>query len=98
MKIQAKQQKGDSGRTKYVLSGEATIYSAVDLRQSLADILSSPGDIDLDLGGIEKIDTAGFQLFHLMGREAGRLGRTISFMNLSNEAKRLFDLYCEDHQ
>jgi anti-sigma B factor antagonist len=98
MKIQLKQKKGSSGKTTYHFSGEATIYSAADLRDSLAGILNSPGDLEIDLSGIEKIDTAGFQLFHLMTREAGTSGRAVSFLNLSDEAKRIFDLYCEDHQ
>lgn len=50
------------------LSGELTIYSAAEIRATLAAAMDGPSELEVDLSGVSDIDTAGLQLLLLSKR------------------------------
>jgi anti-anti-sigma factor len=90
--------KRESGSQVYYVSGEATIYSAGELQTSLLDIAQDPGDKKLDLSGVEKMDTAGFQLLYLLHKEMESSGASLDFINPSDEVKKYFNVYGQMYQ
>lgn len=44
------------------LEGELTIYNVESWRARIMERLSQPGDVTIDLSGVEKCDCAGLQL------------------------------------
>jgi anti-sigma B factor antagonist len=60
------------------VSGEMTVYTASQIKQSLVDaITGSPAIVQLDLAGVSEFDTAGVQLLLLAHREALVSGRNL---------------------
>ena len=75
------------------LSGELTIYSAAEARINLAGYLDrKPGLPELELSGIEEIDTAGLQVLLWLKREAGLRNKALPFSNHSPAVIEVFDL------
>jgi anti-anti-sigma factor len=77
------------------IEGELSIYTVASVREKVLNAFEAYGDIEVDLGNVIKMDTAGFQLilscrlYHIF------LSRQISFINASREVARVFDLYRE---
>ncbi|MEF8700272.1 MAG: STAS domain-containing protein [Candidatus Accumulibacter sp. UW20] len=71
------------------LAGELTIYSAGEIKAELADAMSGADDLEVDLGGIAEIDTAGLQLMLIAKRQPGK---QIRFVNHPPCVLRLIDL------
>ncbi|GAA5784224.1 hypothetical protein GCM10007860_17040 [Chitiniphilus shinanonensis] len=63
----------------YRLHGELTVMHAAGLKDELLAALAAGDALNVDLGGIEDIDTAGVQLLLLLKREAARQGRSVSY-------------------
>ncbi|BDU71299.1 STAS domain-containing protein [Mesoterricola silvestris] len=66
-----------------LLSGELTIYHAAEARQRLGEELSADPALELDLSGIEEIDTAGAQVLLWLKREARSLGLALPYTSHS---------------
>jgi anti-sigma B factor antagonist len=82
-----------SGHPVLRLSGELTIYSAAEARQSLGDHLDrAPAPLELDLSGLEELDTAGVQVLAWLKREALAHNRTLALVNHSPAVIEVFDL------
>lgn len=96
MKIEISEKRDKSGNIKLMINGEATIYSVGTLKQELTNKYKDSENIVFDFSGITKIDTAGFQLFFLLRKNADSNGREIVYKNPSDEVKRIFDLYGEN--
>lgn len=71
------------------LAGELTIYSVGEIKAELADAMRSADDLEVDLGGITEIDTAGLQLMLIAKRQPGK---QIRFVNHPPCVLRLIDL------
>lgn len=54
-----------------VLDGELTIYRAAELKKLLVDAVAAGGRVDVDLGQVSALDSAGVQLL-LLARAAAR--------------------------
>ena len=68
MAIEIKQQK--EGITQLVIQGEMTIYTVREQKNILEDQLKACKELQIDLSGVDEIDSAGLQLLLLMKREA----------------------------
>lgn len=69
------------------LSGELTIYRATELRQTLlaalAEPMTDPDGLALDLSGVTELDSAGLQLLLSARLSASTAGRSLDFLNPS---------------
>lgn len=71
------------------LSGELTIYTAGEVKATLAAAMESADSLEIDLFGVTEIDTAGLQLLLMAKRTADK---KIAFINHSQPVLRLVDL------
>jgi len=53
---------------------DMTIYTALELKQELVSCLGRAPHIELDLSGVNELDSAGLQLLILLKREAAKRG------------------------
>lgn len=58
------------------LAGDLTIYHAALLQRRLLDALSAGRDVEVQLGEVGDIDSAGVQLLLALHREVTSLGRS----------------------
>jgi anti-anti-sigma factor len=82
-----------NGHPALKLAGDLTIYTAAEARSTLAECLEQKGEApELDLAGIEEIDTAGIQVLLWLKREAADRDKTMPFANHSPAVIEAFDL------
>jgi len=75
------------------LCGEFTIFTANENRSRLAEAITGViGDIEVDLGDVTEIDSAGLQLMVMAKREATALGKKLRFTQHSAPVLDLLDL------
>lgn len=79
----------DAGEKTLWLAGELTVFSVQDIRNRLLEVLFAQDEIEVDLGAVTEIDSAGLQLMLLAKRKPGK---TVRFRHHSNEVLRLVDL------
>ena len=72
---------------KAQLREELNISSVAEDRDHLVQLLSPDGELELDLGGVTEIDTAGVQLLVALRKEAERMG-CVCHLAGSDEAVR----------
>jgi anti-sigma B factor antagonist len=75
------------------ISGELTIYTAGLLRDEVLELMKKTDSVDLELGGVTEMDTAGFQALLALKRESERAGKTLTLAGHSPAVLRVFDLY-----
>lgn len=83
----------ENGICRLQIEGEFTIYNAQQIKDGLLEHLAASNEIELDLGGITEMDTAGFQLLLAAKREGTRLGKTVRYVSHSQAALEVIDLY-----
>lgn len=74
------------------MSGELTIYTASQAKQDISSLLAEHPSLELDLHGIEEIDTAGIQLLLWSKRMAELRGGVLTLVHHSPAVVELFDL------
>ena len=65
---------------RVALSGELTIYTALQAKRELPAHLAKGENLELDLDGIEELDTAGVQVLLWLKRGAAAQGRSLPFV------------------
>lgn len=65
------------------LSGTLDIMTANSLREALLDGLSRNMEVNVDLAGIERCDTAGLQVLLAAGQTARTLGKSLHLHAIS---------------
>lgn len=80
------------GKVLIKLVGELTIYTAVQARKDFADALEAHASPEVDLSGVDEIDTAGVQVLLWTKQEAARQGRAIPFAHHSAAVMEVLDL------
>jgi len=80
------------GLTSLKLSGELSIYSAAQARGELLPHVGKHKALELDLWGVEELDTAGVQVLLWAKREARAHDRALPFVNHSPVVIEVFDL------
>ena len=79
-----------SGRAAQVaLRGELTIYTVAEIKAGLAEAMAGADEIEVDLSGVDEMDTAGLQLMLIAKRNPGK---TVRFANHPPTVRRLVDL------
>lgn len=81
------------GPAMVAIEGEMNIYRATELKDALIAGLASAGSLEVDLSGVEEIDTSGLQLLVLAKLEAARSEKTMTLIAKSRAAQTLIDLY-----
>ncbi len=80
MAIEVKQQK--KGVTHLAIQDEMTIYTVLEQKRQIFDSLKSAKELQIDLGGVTEIDSAGVQLLMFLKQEAA--GRDVKLCLLQH--------------
>lgn len=85
-----KEENSSSGARVYV-SGEIDIYTAQQFKEKLYNVVdSSRGDIAVDCGGLNYIDSTGLGIFVGALKKTKLAGRNIHIENIKDNIKKLF--------
>jgi anti-anti-sigma factor len=79
------------GTCRVRLGAEVTIYQAGELRAALAGVVADHEDLEIDLGAVTEIDTAGVQLLLHLKREAAACGHACRYVQHSEAVIEVFD-------
>lgn len=82
-----------AGLLRLTLEGPLTIYEAVERKRELLAALDAAARLEIDLSGVDEMDTAGLQLLVLAGREAGRAGKSVAVVMHSAATEEVFQRY-----
>ena len=91
MTITITEQRGDPGRL--LVSGGLTIYDAAAAKSALLEALARTRELEIDLSGVNEVDTAGVQLLILLKREAVRAGKSMRLLQHSAASLEVLDRY-----
>lgn len=78
---------------RLAIDSDLTIYNALDLKHRLLDAVRHPEPLELDLGRVREMDTAGFQLLVLAKRESQRLGHELRLIAHSPAVREVIEFY-----
>ncbi len=78
---------------RLTLSGELTIYTAAMLKERLVRELGEPGPMEIDLGKVAELDTAGFQVLYGLRRACAHIGKDLKISSSSQAVREVFELY-----
>jgi anti-anti-sigma factor len=90
--VQITRRKVRDGR-RLTLSGELTIYTATTLKDRLVRELGEPGLMEIDLGKVTELDSAGFQVLYGLRRACAHLGKDLKISSPSQAVREVFELY-----
>jgi anti-anti-sigma factor len=76
---------------RIAIIGELTIYTVLELKDTLLDGLSLTEDLELDLSAVGEIDAAGLQLLVMIKQEAAVTGKVLRFIGHSPVVVELLD-------
>lgn len=79
--------------SRLALDGAMTIYRAENRKTALLKALGNAAELEIDLSGVEEMDTAGLQLLLLVKREADRAGKTLRLVEHSAASLEVLDRY-----
>ena len=68
-----------------VLAAHCTLREAVAMKAQLLERLDSEGDVEIDAGVVEKIDTAGLQLLVAFSRQLNENNRALAWKSVTGE-------------
>jgi len=69
------------------IDGELTIYTAAEYKQYLVENFTAEQALEIDLQGVEEIDTCGLQLLAAMSKQLSDNGNEINIVATSDVAK-----------
>lgn len=85
--------KEDKSSIALLVSGELSIYSAVEFKRVLNEYYEITDNLVVDLSGIEEMDTSCFQILIALKNDRERTGKKVSFVNHSHSVLKFIDLY-----
>lgn len=77
---------------QFAPQGELSIYSAMEQKEVLLQVLELADTAELDLSRLTLLDTAGLQLLLLARQEAARLGKPFSIVGQSAAVQEVLEL------
>ena len=80
------------GEPAYRIEGELTIYSVTEAKGQLSSALDQHPTLQLNLAGLEELDTAGVQLLVWIKQEGKRRGKSVLLFAHSPAVVEVFDL------
>jgi len=75
-----------------VLEGPLTIYTAAERKDLLLELFPLAQEVELDLGGVDEIDTAGLQLLVVIKQASLRHGSSLLLSNPSTAVLDALDM------
>lgn len=69
------------------IDGELTIYTAAEYKNYLVENFTSEHSLEVDLEGVEEIDTCGLQLLAAMSKQLSNSGNEINIIATSDVAR-----------
>lgn len=75
-----------------VLEGPLTIYTAAERKDLLLELFPLAQEVEMDLGGVDEMDSAGLQLLVLVKQESIRHGTRLLLSNPSSAVINALDL------
>ena len=91
MTIEIKKLKGSnkrSGRCLLKINGDLNIYNASESRESLIDFIQNFKEFEVDMSGVNEIDTSGVQLLLLLNKKATQEERSMCLSGCNEQVKR----------
>ena len=84
----------DGDKFSLSLSGDMTIYDAENIKKTLMNAVFGDGkNIEINLSGVEEIDTCGMQVLMLAKRESGKLEKELKMVAHSPAVLELMDVF-----
>lgn len=80
------------------IGGDLTIYTVAEWKETLLSELEHSPALAIDLSDVSELDTAGLQLLLFTGREAQRIGKTLTLLSPSNAVMQVMQLCNVDSQ
>ncbi len=77
----------DNEKSLLSIDGELTIYTATEYKKYLVENFTSEKTLEVDLKGVEEIDTCGLQLLAAMSKQLSADGNEINIIATSDIAK-----------
>lgn len=74
------------------IEGEMSIYRAAELKQTLLESLDRAGELEIDLGAVTELDSAGVQILMLAKRQALATQRKLRLTAHSPAVLEVFEL------
>lgn len=79
--------------SKLAVNGALTIYEAASAKAALLEALTKTLELEIDLSGVDEIDSAGVQLLILLKREAVKAGKHMRLAQHSAASLEVLDRY-----
>ena len=77
----------DEEKTSLCIDGELTIYTAQEYRQSIIGGFTVDKNLELDMTGVEEIDSSGLQLLAAMAKVLAENGSEMKIISASEVVK-----------
>ena len=81
----------DEEKTSLCIDGELTIYTAQEYMNSITEGFVADKLLELDMSGVEEIDTSGLQILAAMGKELTNNGCEMKIVSVSDVAKEALE-------
>jgi len=83
--------KSDKDKFSVCIDGELTIYTVQEYKKSLLEKFSADKALELDLNGVDEIDTSGLQLLAAIAKQLSENGSEMSISSLSDVAREALE-------
>lgn len=81
-----------SANQRLAIEGELNIYTAAEWKKRLQDLVEQGVNLELDLGAVQELDTAGLQLLIMAKKEATDRSQQLLLSNHSQAVLEVFEL------
>lgn len=75
------------------LNGEMTIYTAMELKQILADALSGCTELTVSLAGVTEMDTAGVQLLLMLKKASQQQDKSVRLKDHAPPVLKVIEIF-----
>ncbi len=72
-------------KCRLTISGEMTIYTAAEQKEKVCEVLDDPRDLEINLSGVNEIDSAGMQILMLAKKSRGLKQYKLTLVEHSHE-------------
>ena len=79
-------------KCRVTIGGDMTVYSAEELKQKLVQVLAEPKALDINLSGVEEIDSAGIQLLMMAKKSRAAAGLPLRLVDHSKAVMAAFEI------
>jgi len=83
----------DDSTTQLVIQDEMTIYTVLELRDTLLPYLEENKELQLDLSDVSEIDSAGMQLLLMLKQQAVKINNQFTLVHHSHAVVETLELF-----